>query len=75
MNIFAMLREGLRNEFPVAFRKAIMKRETVVLNNVKADTNGNGQKLDINIQWIEKPEPLNGLIMIIFYGCGGNRRY
>jgi len=66
MNIFAMLREGLRNEFPVAFRKAIMKRETVVLHNVKADTNGNGQRLDINIQWIEKPEPLRGLIMIIF---------
>ena len=55
MNIFAMLREGLRNEFPVAFRKAIMKRETVVLHNVKADTNGNGQRLDINIQCIEKP--------------------
>jgi len=66
MNIFAMLREGLRNEFPVAFRKAIMKKETVVLNSVKADTNGNGQKIDINIQWIEKPEPLSGLIMIIF---------
>jgi two-component system CheB/CheR fusion protein len=71
MNIFAMLREGLRNEFSVAFRKAIMKRETVVLNNVKTDTNGNGQKLNINIQWIEKPEPLNGLIMIIFTDVEG----
>jgi len=29
-NIFAMLREGLRNEFPAAFRKAIMKKETVI---------------------------------------------
>ncbi len=66
MNIFAMLREGLRNEFPVAFRKAIMKRETVVLHNVKVSTDGNAQKLDINIQWIEKPEPLYGMIMIIF---------
>jgi len=66
MNIFAMLREGIRSEFPVAFRKSIMKKETVVLHNVKAGTNGNTQILDVNIQWIEKPEPLNGMIMIIF---------
>jgi two-component system CheB/CheR fusion protein len=66
MNIFAMLREGLRNEFPIAFRKAIMKRETVVLHNVKVGADGNTQKIDINIQWIEKPEPLSGMIMIIF---------
>jgi two-component system CheB/CheR fusion protein len=71
MNIFAMLREGLRNEFPVAFRKAIMKKETVVLQNVKVGTNGNSQRLDINIQWIEKPEPLCGMIMIIFTDVPG----
>jgi two-component system CheB/CheR fusion protein len=76
MNIFAMLREGLRNEFPIAFRKAIMKKETVVLQNVKVGTNGNAQRLDINIQWIEKPEPLCGMVMIIFTdvpGLGENK--
>ncbi|MCK9423683.1 MAG: PAS domain-containing protein [Bacteroidales bacterium] len=66
MNIFAMLREGLRNEFPVAFRKAIMKKEVVYLRNLKVGTNGEAQILDIRIQWIEKPEPLNGMLMIIF---------
>ena len=66
MNIFAMLREGLRNEFPVAFRKAIMNRETVILHNVRLGTNGNAQKLDINIQWLDKPDSLSGMIMIIF---------
>jgi two-component system, chemotaxis family, CheB/CheR fusion protein len=76
VNIFAMLREGLRNEFPVAFRKAIMKKETVVLQNVKVGTNGNAQRLNISIQWIEKPEPLCGMIMIIFTdvpGLGENK--
>jgi two-component system CheB/CheR fusion protein len=75
MNIFAMLREGLRNEFPVAFRKVIMKKETVVLQNVRVGTNGNTQGVDINLQWIEKPEPLSGMIMIIFtdvLGSGEN---
>jgi len=66
MNIFAMLREGLRNEFTGAFRKAIQTKQTVVLHNLKVGTNGSSQILNINIQWIEKPEPLNGMIMIIF---------
>ena len=66
MNIFAMLREGLRNEFPVAFRKAILKKETVVLRNIKVGTNGSYQTLNISIQWIDKPEPLKGMLMVIF---------
>jgi two-component system, chemotaxis family, CheB/CheR fusion protein len=66
LNIFAMLRKGLRAEFPVAFRKAIMKKELVVLRNLKVGTNGGTQTLNLNIQWIDKPGPLNGTVMIIF---------
>ncbi len=66
MNIFAMLREGLRNEFPIAFHKAVMKKEEVVLHNIKVDTNGGTQSLNVKIQWIDKPEPLNGTVMIVF---------
>lgn len=66
MNIFAMLREGLRNEFPAAFRKVVKRREAVILHNVKVGTNGGTQNLNVNIQWIEKPEALNGMVMIIF---------
>ena len=66
LNIFAMLREGLRNEFPVAFRKAILKKEVVILNNIKVGTNGGSQTINITIQWLNKPEPLNGMVMIIF---------
>ncbi|RPH29210.1 MAG: PAS domain S-box protein [Bacteroidales bacterium] len=66
MNIFAMLRDGLRNEFPAAFRKAIKKHETVTLHNVRVGTNGGTQNINVIIQWIEKPEALNGMVMIIF---------
>jgi two-component system CheB/CheR fusion protein len=66
LNIFAMLREGLRNEFPAAFRKTITHKETVVLHNIKVGTNGGTQYINVNIQWIDKPEPLNGMVMIIF---------
>ena len=66
MNIFAMLREGLRNEFPIAFRKAILKKESVVLRNIKVGTNGSTLTLNISIQWIDKPELLKGKLMVIF---------
>jgi two-component system CheB/CheR fusion protein len=66
LNIFAMLREGLRNEFPAAFRKVIMNKESVVLHNIKVGTNGSTQVIDVKIQWIDKPEPLFGMVMIVF---------
>lgn len=66
LNIFAMLRDGLRIEFPEAFHKAINTKQPVVLRNLKVGTNGNTQSLNITMQWIDKPEPLKGMIMIIF---------
>jgi len=66
LNIFAMLREGLRNEFPIAFRKVITTKGQVVLHHIKVGTNGNSQTLDVNIQWIDKPESLKGMVMIVF---------
>ncbi len=66
MNIFAMLREGLRNEFPIAFRKALLKKESVILHNIKVGTNGSSRVLNISIQWIDKPQALKGKIMVIF---------
>jgi two-component system CheB/CheR fusion protein len=66
LNIFAMLREGLRNEFPVAFRQALSKKDLVVLHNLKVGTNGSTQTVNIKIQYLDKPEPLKGMVMIIF---------
>ncbi len=66
MNIFAMLREGLRSEFPIAFRKVLLKKESLVLHNIKVGTNGSSQLINVSIQWIEKPEALKGKLMVIF---------
>ncbi|MCK9204522.1 MAG: PAS domain-containing protein [Bacteroidales bacterium] len=66
LNIFAMLHEGLRTELPVAFHKAIIKKETVILRHIKAGTNSGAQTLDVTIHWIDKPDSLHGAIMIIF---------
>ncbi len=66
MNIFAMLRDGLQNEFPPAFRQVILKKEPVTLHNIKVGTNGSTQYINVIIQWIEKPATLRGMVMIIF---------
>lgn len=67
MNIFAMLREGLRKEFSVAFNKMpLLKKEAVVLHNLKVGTNGGSNSVNISLKWIDKPDPLKGTIMIVF---------
>jgi len=66
MNIFAMLREGLRNQFNHAFSKAVTNKETVVLHNIRVNSNGTLQVVNIDIKWIDKPELLYGTLLIIF---------
>jgi two-component system, chemotaxis family, CheB/CheR fusion protein len=66
LNVFAMLREGLRHEFHLAFHQALTQKSSVAIHNVKVGTNGNTQALDIQIQYIDKPAPLKATLMIIF---------
>ncbi len=66
MNIFAMLRDGLRNEFSAAFRQALVKKETTYIHNIKVGTNGGTQYINVTIQYIDNPEPLKGMVMVIF---------
>ena len=67
LNIFAMLRVELRNEFPIAFYQAIRKKGTFDLRNVKVTgENRITQSLHIKIKWIDNPGMLKGLIMVTF---------
>lgn len=66
MNIFAMAREGLRNELPAAVRKALQSFEKIILPNVRIGTNGGTQVTDVIIQQIEKPLTLKNKVLIIF---------
>ncbi len=65
-NIFAMLRHGFQNDFAIAFRKVITKKETVTLHNVTIGANGSTLTLNVTINWINKPEALFGKILIVF---------
>ena len=66
MNIYAMAREGLSNELAGAIRKAKQNYEPIILRNIKVETNGDTQFVDVTFQAIEKPSAFKGTIMIVF---------
>ena len=66
LNIFSMLREGLRQEFHLAFHQVLVKKGSIVLHNLKVGTNGHSKTLNISMQFIDKAGPLRNTIMIIF---------
>jgi two-component system CheB/CheR fusion protein len=66
LNIFAMLREGLRKEFMPAFHHAIRNKDAVILHNLKTGIDDGKNLVNITIRRLEKPEPLAGTVMIIF---------
>jgi two-component system CheB/CheR fusion protein len=65
-NIYAMAREGLRHELPMAFRKTMQNFEPVVLHNVKVGTNGGTQYVDVTLQRMENPEAIRNMIIVVF---------
>ena len=65
-NIYAMAREGLQQELPGAFRKASQSIDPVVLHNIKIGTNGGTQFVDVTVQRLQTPDPLKGMIIIVF---------
>ena len=66
VNIYAMAREGFRNELFFAIKKAKQSYEPIILRNIKIGNNGVAHLVDITFQAIEKPDAVKGTIMIVF---------
>ncbi|MGA3282416.1 MAG: chemotaxis protein CheB [Smithella sp.] len=65
-NIFAMAREGLRFDLGSAFQKAIRQKGTVIAKGITIGENGGTHTVDITVKSIQEPEPLRGMVMIVF---------
>jgi two-component system CheB/CheR fusion protein len=65
-NLFAMAREELRYELARAFPEALRQKESVALHGLKVGTNGGEQYVDVTVQRLDEPGPLQGLVMIVF---------
>jgi two-component system CheB/CheR fusion protein len=65
-NIFVMARESLRYELSSAFQKALRQKEAVALHGLRVGTNGGTQCVEVTVQRLDEPGPLQGLVMIVF---------
>jgi chemotaxis methyl-accepting protein methylase/PAS domain-containing protein len=67
LNVFAMARDGLRQELTSAFQKALCQPGPVVLRGLSICTNGGRQHADVIVERLEDSEPLAGLVIIVFH--------
>lgn len=65
-NIYVMAREGLNQQLPGAFRKVLRNFDPVILKNVKIGANGGSQFVDVTIQRLQSPEPIRGMVIVVF---------
>jgi len=65
-NLLAMARDGLRYELAGAFQKVLRQKGRVALHGLKVGTNGGEQCVEVTVQRLEEPGPLQGLVMIVF---------
>lgn len=65
-NIFVMAREGLRIELGDAFQKALERDAPVVVRGLRVESNGGKQSVDVTLQRLTEPEPLRGMLIIVF---------
>jgi two-component system CheB/CheR fusion protein len=65
-NIFVMAREDLRYELTEAFQKALRQKGSVVLKGLEIKTSHGEQFVNLMVERLEEPEPLRGLVMIVF---------
>ena len=65
-NILIMARAGLRYELANAFEKVLRQKDAVVLSGLRIEAHDGEHLVNVTLQWLEKPEPLRGLVMIVF---------
>ncbi len=66
INVHAMAREGLREALVGVIRKSLTDPLPVLLPALRVGTNGGTQLVDVTVQALTKPEPLRGLVIIVF---------
>ena len=65
-NIFAMARDGLGYELTTAFHKVLREKTTHTLSKITVGTNGGKQTVNVTVQYIQEPETMRGLVLVVF---------
>ncbi len=65
-NLFAMAREGMRNELFGAFQKVLRKEERVTVRGLRPEGMAEGHAVDVRVERLESAGELQGLVIIVF---------
>ena len=65
-NIYVMARDGLRQQLPGLFRKAMLSFNPVIEHNIKIGINGSSLFVNVTVQRLESPDSVKGMFIIIF---------
>lgn len=66
-NLFAMAREGMRNELLGAFQKALRKEERILVRGLRPEGFTEGRAVDVAVERITGGGDLQGLVMLVFF--------
>jgi two-component system CheB/CheR fusion protein len=66
MNVFEMAREELNYEISGAVHRAATSRAEAVAENVKVKTETGVQLLRVTVKYLDEPEQLAGLLLVVF---------
>lgn len=65
-NIHVMVRDVMRQDLLMAFRKALQGNAPVIVHNVKIDESPGSAEVNITIQKLDGPDNVKGLVLIVF---------
>jgi two-component system, chemotaxis family, CheB/CheR fusion protein len=65
VNVFAMARQGLRDELSIAIHDAAKRASEVTIRNVKVKTNGGFAELNLVVKPLDSPA-MHGMFLVIF---------
>ena len=65
-NVFAMAREGLREELGTAIHNAATRKTTVTTNGVRVKSNGGFTTINLTVRPLAEPAALRGMFLVVF---------
>jgi two-component system CheB/CheR fusion protein len=66
VNVFAMAREGLREELGIAIHKATKHKTAVAQSGVKVKFNGGWTTINLTVKPLAEPADLRGMFLVVF---------
>ncbi len=73
VNVFAMAREGLREELGAAIHNAATRKTAVTQSGVRVKSNGGSSTIKLTVRPLADPADLRGMFMVVFEEVAGGQ--